>query len=331
MWAEDDFVDTRDGWLTPDPDSVVQHLRDIQSRRALLLEERATRVDMGALWRLATRRRDRELDRELAVLGLDVSNAQEQLAVACVGAPARVWGPFSGTAGYNLENTLTSLLRGPLASHAAIGRAVTLLESLPRLRLAAYDGDVRVGSHVDETVAQLAEMLGGDSRRMLLEHLSGWARPLPQALDELDRHRGGGRPFVVTVSVSHPLEHLEHFRPDDYQERIQIHDFVVDRSLQGMGLGSAALVELCRFADATAATLVGELGQDHRGDEQRKLEQLARWYGRHGFDCGDTPPERLRRGLRITREPGAPLPQQLPQERDVTRPRSICQPCARNR
>lgn len=209
--------------------------------------------------------------------------------------PPACGGPFSGTVGYSLENTLTSLLRGPLASHVATDHAVTLLDSLPALRLAAYDGDVRAGRQVEEHVAQLAEMLGGDSRRMLLEHLSGWARPLPQALDELDRHRGRCCAFVVTVSVSYPLEHLEDFRPDDYQARIEIHDFVVEGSLQGMGLGSAALVELCRFADATAATLVGELGPDRRGDEKRKLEQLARWYGRHGFDCGDTPPERLRR------------------------------------
>jgi GNAT superfamily N-acetyltransferase len=206
-------------------------------------------------------------------------------------------------------------------------RLVTLEQSLPRARVAAWRSP-EVASPAERELAHQVAALAGDLdalahdpalaegakvlrrlRRRLLDHLSAEHRPLPRSVRELDRPvpEGGEAAMAACVSVTEPVTD---------GGPLALHDLVVHRELRGLGAGTAALQEVLAFADhagmavvvefvpAGDDTLRGRAGQP--GPPADLLSATARWYHRHGFRVGDQAPERWQFGARMRREPHSP-------------------------
>ncbi|MDN5766079.1 MAG: hypothetical protein L0H96_09470 [Humibacillus sp.] len=171
-----------------------------------------------------------------------------------------------------------------------------VLEALPQIRA---EVQLQVNTHgVDVLHHGLLDQAAGASAELataLREHLPGPLRPIPSRVAALQR-----RTAHVTLYVSEP-------QPNDWDSDVDVDvitlsDIVVHG--KGRGLGTAVLTQLCRYADATGSSIIGDLIPGPSVPAEQ-LPATARWYARHGFTSGSYPPEQWRIGSRIRREPRA--------------------------
>ncbi|GAB7192781.1 hypothetical protein NUM3379_34900 [Kineococcus sp. NUM-3379] len=286
-----------------DPRGVIESHRQALDEAA---EAEAAHTEIAtapAWWRWTQRPRAAELADQRGFALTRARALRQQFGAHGVGSTPGMWGVFSSAQDFYLENTLTSLL-GWLNSDHAEATVDQLLKHLPDLRLAAHNGDRSAETRVEGLVRDLAGAVEDRYRRLaLLEHLPGHARPLPESVRDIER----GLP-PVTLYVTDNVEEMRRWKRLDPEARRQItlHDIVVPGNLTSLGLGTAVLVHLCRFADAVDAEIVGQMYPGPGFDDyETRIPRLARWYARHGFRAGDAPPHTWQGGEEITREPHA--------------------------
>lgn len=268
-----------EGWDDPDPgpadpDGAVRAVR--QQRQEL--DELRGRLDAmtraGPVTRFLQQRRHRELADDIAGRRHGLADLEGELGAAGVGAAPHRWGVFSGAGDLTLERTIAGLAeRRALPQVADAVRE--LHDHLPELRLAAHAGDRSSEREVEALLVQWSALTTTQRDwRALVEHLPGAVRPLPEALSALDRH---GPPVTLSITQGPELDPA----PD---ARIRLHDIVVSHRFRGLGLGTAALVQLCRYADQVAAPITGEVEPGPGlADREHRVARLTAWYGRHGF------------------------------------------------
>ncbi|WP_404501976.1 GNAT family N-acetyltransferase [Arthrobacter sp. GAS37] len=76
---------------------------------------------------------------------------------------------------------------------------------------------------------------------------------------------------------------------------IELHDIVVARELRGKRLGTAALIELCMYADLHGLPIEGMLEPDP-GEPDETVATVSRWYASMGFTQGERKPRQWLRG-----------------------------------
>lgn len=233
------------------------------------------------------------------------ASALRQFGPNGVGGLPGVWGVLSGAPMFHLEKTLRDLCRPNRVGSDVRSLSERLLEMLPDARLSAHLGDRQGEDQVASMVLEMAQITEGPrDRRHLFEHLPASMRPLPASVQELERSGNSGSP--VTLFVSEDLATRAWWRTDTDVERraIRLSDVIVTNGLNGLGLGTAALQELCRYADATGSTIHGQMmpGPGFK-DYETRIPRLANWYYRHGFESSSGLPERWSNGAIIVREP----------------------------
>lgn len=206
------------------------------------------------------------------------------------------WGVLSGGRGMALENTLRNT---EVPGDSGRDLVEQILFALPEVRASAELGKDQGGVAIVES--DLLRLIGSldanpRERRALIEHLPGPRRPLPDSLDGMER---GLPPITMFVSQRGVYRGRIDSR---YEPYIELHDIVVTDELQGKGLGTAAMIELCRYADHHGYPIVGELEPGPRYADDA-VEPLARWYWRLGFRQSNRQPSAWVRGRRISREP----------------------------
>lgn len=267
--------------------------------------EAATAAAKALPWYRASRRR-RALEaaaQEHTASSWHVKSIRGSFGPRGVGAHPSAWGVLSGVPEYHLEATLQTLLwaeddglRSPMEH---------LLEQLPQARLDAHRGDHTGEAQVIRTLRSLADATSDQRRRRsLIEHLPVRDRPQVSALSELER---GLPPVTLYVSDNSSNNWALLSESDTDGASITLHDIVVPDSLAGMGLGTAALQELCRYADQVGAQIVGTMfpGPGYE-DLETRIPRLAAWYARHGFTAGSRPPEAWTAKTHIKRAPQSP-------------------------
>ena len=167
------------------------------------------------------------------------------------------------------------------------------LEAMPRIRTDAQLGiDTPALNDLHHGLLGQAVHGSPEIATVLLEHLPGAMRPIPSRVVELQRQ------------TSHVTFHVSEARPDDWDidvaPAITLGNIVVHG--KGRGLGTALLIQLCRYADVTGSSIVGELAPGPWVPAAR-LPAIARWYARHGFTSGLRSPEEWLLGSRICRPP----------------------------
>lgn len=278
----------------PDQEHAVGVIQTYEERIADLESELARLSAAGFLLRMLMRRQRTALRDRLRAAKLGLTAALDELGAAGVGSSPGDWGVFSGVPRFHLEKTLLELASDKLTPATSRDRALQLHRQLPQLRVDAYRGDQSKELNVQDEVLALAATVEPSRRRALVEHLPGHVRPLPMRLNELERSQP-----PITMFVSR-------FAAD---VSIKLHDIVVPGWLAGRGLGTAALIHLCRYADHLGASITGQLnpGPGYR-DLETRLPRLAKWYARHGFAFGDRPATEWQVGFWISRNPGAEIP-----------------------
>lgn len=245
-----------------------------------------------------TEARVRELRRELH----STKQYMEQLSV---GADLHEWGVLSGgelgsrrtgSQTFLLENTLEELTMSSETAIEAADQARHLLAILPAARAAAELGDNSVVADLETRLMSLAEStdLVPRQRRLVLEHLPARLRPIPESLKYLDSMESERGLHPVTLFISIQGEGMPYSHPEG--PYIRLDDIVVDRELRGKGLGTAALIELCRYVDLHDLPIKGML-EPGPGKPDETVATLSRWYARMGFTQGNCQPDQwLRRG-----------------------------------
>ncbi|WP_277209212.1 hypothetical protein [Isoptericola croceus] len=230
-------------------------------------------------------------------------SVQHRLIDLAVGAGPH-WGVFSVARAADshgpetsVEQTLTRLLRTTGLGDDVLSTARSTLTALPAMRvLTELDQDPEARTQAENAILALAQAptVERDARRRLLEHLPAGRRPLAATAGDLER----SRPVKLWVSEDGALPELGEVGA------ITLHDIGVPPGLKGHGIGTEALLELCRYADAVGKPIHGELVPPH-GASDNDLHRLARWYHRAGFRQGALDPHRWRLGSRISRPPSA--------------------------
>lgn len=236
---------------------------------------------------------------------------KQHMEYLSLGADPREWGVLSGgqlegrrggNGRFLLEDTLQTLTWPSDSTPEAAGQARRILSALPNARAHAELGDDSAVSGIENLVLSLAESSGikPRQRRRLLDHLPARRRPLPDCLEALER----GQP-PVTLFLDLEGVDMPHSHPNG--PKIRLHDIVVDNRLQGKGLGTAALTELCMYADLHSLSIEGTL-QPGAGASDETLAGVSKWYARLGFTQSDREPHLWRRGGIIHRAPRATRP-----------------------
>lgn len=247
-----------------------------------LLKRTAVRV----VWQLARPVRERKRARlaaQAAILG-------EELRFLAAGSEPKRWSVLSGRDGiFLLEHTLERVSSdSPVAPFAGWA-----LKQLPGIRaratLALHDG-IDCPEH-DELQARLREHAvklprGSWLRQSLVEHLPAEARPEIATVDDLDNatldlsRRG---PVTRSLTLHKPGEHdafdLTPRAPEYWRD---LHGISVDEKLRGLGLGTAALTEICRYADRNGYPIAATI-QNHKPVHDPTFIALVRFYDCLGF------------------------------------------------
>ncbi|WP_146149599.1 GNAT family N-acetyltransferase [Kineococcus rhizosphaerae] len=220
-----------------------------------------------------------------------------------VGAEPGRWGTLSGAKAFYLEETLRQVLRAE-GQRALSVDVAQLLEEMPGVRLNAHRGDRSGEAQVRQAVRVLAgEVKDTGLRRRVVEHLPVEDRPRVHSVRDL--HRGHS---PITFFVSDDLQETRRWIPGlrKFDECIELHDIVVHDGLGGRGLGTAALQELCRYADDTNMQVVARLNPGPGYDDyDDRVQRLARWYARHGFVVDSLPAEQWPAESVMVREPAS--------------------------
>jgi len=209
----------------------------------------------------------------------------------CFGAAETTWGILSGgyygsigsACQFRLEITLAELIEDHQAEAPAwCKRLSAVTRQLLNARNAAVNGDHTLVETLTNTVAEAAATGPQSGRFKLAEHLPGPLRPIPDTLSPLLRIDSVGWPIIVYVS-------------QQADATIELHDIVVGPAFRGSGLGTAALIQLARYADHHRSSVVGKLGPGHNQDPA----VLTAWYHHHGFQVS---------GKHLRRTPQSPRP-----------------------
>lgn len=253
----------------------------------------------GALARAATRalaiRHERARAARIAALERDLRQSGDRLAWSCAGAPTDSWGVLSGVGGQGMEDTLRSFAWD---SDEDVQRtARDLAAGLALVRAHAELGDRDHIRLVEQMLLQLINTpgLSREWRRRLIDHLPSSLRPLPASLKELFR----SQPPVTLYVTMHGPDQSFHYAESPL---IELNDIVVPASLQGQGIGSAALAELCVYADHHQLPIQGKI-EPGAGKPDEAVTALAHWYYKRGFRQDDRHPDQWRRHGLIRREP----------------------------
>lgn len=228
-----------------------------------------------------------------------------------LGGDAREWGVLSGgqldsrrvgNGSFLLEDTLEVLTRSNISASVAT-EIRQLLTALPDARANAALGETSTVADIETRTLALSESpdFAPHQRRRLIEHLPAVLRPIPASLASLER----GQP-PVTLFISLQGEDMPYSHPKG--PVIRLHDIVVAYELQGKGLGTAALTELCNYADLHSLPIEGML-EPGPGKPDEAVAAVSRWYARMGFTQGENEPHQWQRGGNIHRAPLTPSPQ----------------------
>lgn len=248
--------------------------------------------------------RTQELHREL-------HSIKQHMEYLFLGADPHKWDVLSGgrfgsqgmgSGSFILEDTLKDLTWTDEITTETMSQARHILVALPKARAQAELGHDDAVTNIGTRLLALSENpdLGQRQRRQLLEHLPAHLRPIPESLSSLER---GQYPVTLFIRLKGPND------PHSYAETpgIELEDIVVARWLRGKGLGTAALSELCRYADIHGLPIRGilEPGPD---EPSETVATVARWYARMDFTQGDREPHQWRRGHTIRRSPRRSAP-----------------------
>lgn len=143
-------------------------------------------------------------------------------------------------------------------------------------------------TRAEEAAAALAE-----EHPVLHDFLPVHARPAISSANDLERSTD-----LITFLVTE--------READWDapyQHIRLHDIV--SRVQGGGLGTAALLELCAYADRQRLPITADFVPGFDASAAH-IRRLARWYHRHGFRQADRTPEEWKSTNEIRREPIAP-------------------------
>ena len=206
----------------------------------------------------------------------------QQMAACAAGAQPGQWGVLSGDAVWNVERALDDLAGRlerlhDLGEQGARGLAADARDSLaamPKVRARVQLGD-------DRRRALVTERLAGISARASRLAVAG------DGYGPLHDYRGGGLEFFLPVphrdrpaDLSRIVRRNKPVRlavgPDRGQLRLG--QIEVLPSLRRMGVGSAALADLCLFADACGKEVAGVFDPGTGA-----IGWLGDWYQRHGF------------------------------------------------
>ena len=210
--------------------------------------------------------------RRLSALQYTRDSAARALRSHGAGSVDGVWGPFSVVAGPfgSLEDAL-SCVSEP--------RARGLILEMPMLRaLAVVDGQDRWSAHIDRELVAIVgtgPLMESRGRAALWEFITSDRRPQPEHAWHLMR--------------SSELLRLTVTEDDDAMEPTIVIGSIGTRHKQGHGIGTAALRELCRFADTRHLRISGKIEPLDVSDPA--FHRLAGWYFRHGFRQGGRDPQ----------------------------------------
>ena len=214
-------------------------------------------------------RRSEQAHRALRQSDSDAQMAGAALAHSCAGAGHR-WGLLSGGGeGFDLRNLEWAL--GVVGRSDPACRDVA--DALPLVRAL-----VELGRDTGEFWRLELIVEGLTSQYPLLrDFLSTERRQAPRSVQDLDR-----RTLLITLSVTEREADW-----DAAEARIVLHDIVC--TPRGAGIGTAALDELCRYADRRSLPIVATF-VPNRDLDDAGVTRLAAWYHRFGFDQDGRPP-----------------------------------------
>jgi hypothetical protein len=315
-------------WPDQDPSPEVA----LAEYESALQRREAAEVGLAALpersrWHTRRLLRQRsEAQAELSAARAREHEARAALPRSALGAQPNNWGVLSAGGRFNLEASLRALHTGEQwfsAPPEAISKRLAadrpeVLDAMARLqddvlpaRLAAARGDRRFEQDIIARLhAIVVELMGVETavaashawdvrqaRQVLQGHLPRGARPRARDLTDLEtRH-------AATLLLNTGL-------CDAPGCPITVHDFYVLHEVLGCGLGTAALGELCDFADRyrrtiTASFVPGRMGGNNPNLDPVYIPRMANWYHRHGFRVGDKPPTEWSKGDKICRRPAS--------------------------
>lgn len=230
----------------------------------------------------------------------------EELERLAAGSRRGEWDPLSRVAGRRLESTLRVMKANLPELRDQVDEIAT---RLPHLRAQVeLTGDQALVNDLCDDIVRLLEHadLPSDARRWLASHLPGHRRPIPRELEDLQRSDG---PLFLSARIQRSSRN----ETDPLDQEIWL-SRIATLPEEGADLGTAALVELCRFADHHGLPITCEVVPDlNLGEEEgeRRMPRLAGWYSRHGFVTqGGKLPEQWGRGEQVTRPPRAAPPLQ---------------------
>lgn len=233
-------------------------------------------------------------------------STKQYMEYLSVGADSHEWGVFSGgelhhrtsaSRTFLLEDTVKEISWSDKVSIDTTNQIRDLLAALPAARANTELGNNKAIADIEARLVALAESpdLEHQQRRRILEHLPARLRPIPKSLHLLERAQP-----PVTLFISLQGENLPYSHPQG--PKIRLHDIVVARELRGKGLGTAALSELCKYADLHDLPIEGMLEPGPREPEEA-VAAVSKWYARLGFTQGELEPREWRRGGTIHRTP----------------------------
>jgi hypothetical protein len=220
---------------------------------------------------------------------IDGRYAQNQIADLAVGASGN-WGLLSSLphSQHAVEDLLLTIIDD---------RATALRDSLALVRAQVELGiGMNALARAEEAAAALAE-----DYRVLHDFLPVHARPKVTSANHLERSTD-----LITFLVTEREPGWDAPYP-----HVRLHDIV--SRVQSGGLGTAALQELCAYADRQGLPVTADFVPGFDADAARIL-RLARWYHRHGFRQGDRSPEAWTPTTAMRRDPIASL--RTPEEKD---------------
>jgi hypothetical protein len=308
----------------PSPDAALAEYE------AALRRREAAEVGLAALpgrsrWHARRLLRQRSNAKaELSAARASEHEARAALSRSALGAQPKDWGVLSAGGWFNLEASLRALYTGErwfTAPPEAISKRLSagrpeVLDAMARLqadvlpaRLAAARGDRRpehdIVARLQAIVVELADVESAlaaadawdvrQARQVLQGHLPRGARPRARDLTHLE--------------TRHAATLLLNTGPGEAPGApITVHDFYVRDEVLGLGLGTAALGELCDFADyyrrpITAKFVPGRMRGNDPNLDPAFTPRIANWYHRHGFRVGDKPPTEWSVGDKICRGP----------------------------
>ncbi len=249
--------------------TVAQLLTDRQALMAPIILWRKPR----ARWR--QRAEVAAASRRLDPLDTRRRRLRRELEATGAGSTPGEWGPFSSIndGRWTLEVALDGLFEP---------EAEELRDEMPLLRAQAVLGDrAAVTAELDRRLSEIVsgeKLITSRSRASVYEFISVTRRPIPESVEDLTRSSD-----MLYLSVCTYDRWSIDAGPGIWLSDIQAGEVL------GHGVGTAALLELCRYADAHNKRIAAEI--EHYDDpSDPSFQRLAAWYHRHGFRQGQRPP-----------------------------------------